>query len=553
MAATAVRLERRGGGAHSDTRGGGPDALVIARHVFRSAIRWALIWGAVFGVFVLATVAAFPIAFPTFADRVKAVATLQSFAILLGQPYHADTLAGFTQWRVTTAIALIGAIWGLLTGTGLLRGEEDAGRWELLLAGPVTKARATGETLLGLAAALGLMYAATAIGTLVSIELPGVHYSVVPALTFAATLVAGAAIFVAVGALVSQVSATRGQAATLAAGIMGVSFLVRMVADSKKGWDALLWLTPFGWIEKVRPLRDMEPVAFAPIVALIVACVVATLALASVRDLGASVLSESDGSARVGGWVIGPTTLALRLVRGTAAAWIVGIAVFAFFTGAVTRSASALLADSPTFAQVLGRLGVRAASEAYLGISFFMAVLLLAVIAAGMMTAVRDEEASGRLDNLIVRPTPRLVWLAGRTAMACVVVLLGGVVAGAATWAGSESQHVGVPLEKLLEAGVNATAPAIVVVGASVLILGIGPRLVSAVAYGIPAYSFIVELVGSLVKGQDWIRDTSLLHHVELAPAVKPDWGEDLTLVLIAAVLAVIGAIAFQRRDVEYA
>ncbi|MDE3103441.1 MAG: hypothetical protein KGJ98_14565, partial [Chloroflexota bacterium] len=200
-----------------------------------------------------------------------------------------------------------------------------------------------------------------------------------------------------------------------------------------------------------------------------------------------------------------------------------------------------------------GRLGVRAASEAYLGITFFMAVLVLAVLAAGMMSAVRDEEASGRLDNLIVRPTPRVVWLFGRVAIACLVVLLGGVIAGAATWAGSESQHVGVPLDKLLQAGVNATPPAIVVIGAAVFVLGVGPRLVSAVAYGIPAYSFVVELVGSLVKGQDWIRDTSLLHHIELAPAAKPDWGQDLVLVLIAAALAVAGAIAFQLRDVSYA
>ncbi|MDE3113641.1 MAG: ABC transporter permease subunit [Chloroflexota bacterium] len=504
-------------------------------------------------MFVIATVAAFPIAFPTLAERVKAVATLESFAILLGQPYHAETLGGFTQWRVTTAIALIGAIWGLLTATGLLRGEEDAGRWEVLLAGPVTKARATAETLLGLGGSLAVMLAVTAVGTLASLRLPGVHYTAPEAIAFAATLVAGAAMFAAIGALVSQLSATRGQAATLAAGVMGAAFLVRMVADSKKGWDWLLWLTPFGWIEKVRPLRDMDPLAFVPIVALVAICVVATLELAAVRDLGASVLSERDGSGRIGGWVIGPTTLALRLVRGTSIAWIVGIAVFGFFTGTVTRSATALLADSPTFAQVLGKLGFRGASEAYLGVSFFMAVLLLAVMAAGMMASTRDEEASGRLDNLIVRPTPRILWLAGRTAIACVAVLLGGIAAGIATWAGAESQHVGIPFEKMLDAGVNATAPAIFVIGAGVLVLGVGPRLVSAVAYGIPAYSFIVELVGSLVKGQDWIRDTSLLHHVELAPAVKPDWGEDLALVAIAAAMAAVGAVAFRLRDVEYA
>ncbi len=101
--------------------------------------------------------------------------------------------------------------------------------------------------------------------------------------------------------------------------------------------------------------------------------------------------------------------------------------------------------------------------------------------------------------------------------------------------------------------GLNAMPPATVVIGAGVLFLGIAPRFVSAVVYGIPAYSFIVELVGSLIKGQDWIRNTSLLHRVELAPAVKPDRSQDLVLVLIAVATAVAGAIAFRRRDIEYA
>ena len=43
-------------------------------------------------------------------------------------------MAGFTACRVLTGITIIGSIWGLMTSTGLLRGEEDAGRWELLLA-----------------------------------------------------------------------------------------------------------------------------------------------------------------------------------------------------------------------------------------------------------------------------------------------------------------------------------------------------------------------------------------------------------------------------------
>ena len=526
---------------------------VIAAHVFRGARRGALIWGAVFGLFVIATVKAYIVSFPTWADRENVAGALGSFAILLGQPHHAETVAGFTVWRVTVAIAVIGSVWALLTSTGALRGDEDAGRWEMLLSAPVTKLRATAEALLGLGAALALMYALTAAMTLVAGGIPGARFPIGASLAFALSLVSGAAMFLAIGALTSQLSANRGQAATIAAAVMGTSFLIRMVADSKKGLDWLLWLSPYGWIEELRPLRDPQPIAFLPIAALVVACVAATLALAARRDLGASVLREREDRARDPRWLLGPTTLALRLVRGAAIGWIAGIALFSFFMGFVARSFASLLASSPTFAAALGRLGIRDLSEGYLAVAFFMTALWLAVIAASQMASLRDEEASGRLDNLLVRPTRRLVWLGGRAAVGVGLALACGLAAGFFTWMGAASQHTGVALSKLVEAGVNATVPAVFVVGAAVLVFGIRPRLTAAAAYGIVAYSFLVNLVGSLVRGQDWLRDSSLFSHIELAPAAKPDWGEAAVVVAIAVVLAAIGAAAFERRDIEYA
>jgi hypothetical protein len=44
-------------------------------------------------------------------------------------------VAGYTVWKSFMFLIVVGSAWGLLTGTKLLRGEEDAGRWELLLAG----------------------------------------------------------------------------------------------------------------------------------------------------------------------------------------------------------------------------------------------------------------------------------------------------------------------------------------------------------------------------------------------------------------------------------
>jgi len=52
-----------------------------------------------------------------------------------GTAIRIDTVPGFTSWKCLTVLAIMGAVWGILTSTKLTRGEEDAGRWELLLAG----------------------------------------------------------------------------------------------------------------------------------------------------------------------------------------------------------------------------------------------------------------------------------------------------------------------------------------------------------------------------------------------------------------------------------
>jgi len=184
---------------------------------------------------------------------------------------------------------------------------------------------------------------------------------------------------------------------------------------------------------------------------------------------------------------------------------------------------------------------------------FLMAAVVIAVIAAGQVAALRDEEASGRLDNLLVRPVSRLGWLAGRLGVALALIALAGLAAGYFTFLGMASQHLYFALPTLIEAGLNATAPAVFVLGAGVLVFGLRPRLSAVAAYGIVAWSFLVDLLGSLVKGSTWLRDSSLFTHVALAPAAKPDWGTDAIIVLVGVAAALIGVIAFLRRDIAYA
>jgi putative exporter of polyketide antibiotics len=77
--------------------------------------------------------------------------------------------------------------------------------------------------------------------------------------------------------------------------------------------------------------------------------------------------------------------------------------------------------------------------------------------------------------------------------------------------------------------------------------------LTGPVAYGIIAWSSLVDLLVAFIKNSDWIRDTSLFTHIALAPAARPDWFPVLMMVALALAAAAVGALAFHRRDISYA
>ena len=129
--------------------------MAAARVVTRGALRGALIWGGVFGLMVWELVSQFSNQYPTAAARAMLVSTMGSSAglqAIFGMAHHIDTIGGFTAYHAIGVLGLIGAVWGLLAGTRLLRGEEEAGRWEPLLAGPTTRRRAAASALAGLGA-----------------------------------------------------------------------------------------------------------------------------------------------------------------------------------------------------------------------------------------------------------------------------------------------------------------------------------------------------------------------------------------------------------------
>ena len=522
--------------------------------VARRAVRSGALWGWVFGAYVAASALGFASLYKTQQARDELAHSFGSnigITALVGPAHEINTAAGFTVWRSLGALSLVGSIWGLLTATRLLRGEEDAGRWELLLAGRTTQRRATAQALVGLAVGVSAMFAVTALITVAVGRSSSVRLPLGAALYFSLTLVAGAAVFLAIGALTSQLVSTRRRAASIAGAVFGASFALRMVADSNPSIHWLVWASPLGWVEETRPLTDPHPWVLVPIVALVLVAAGLALHLAGTRDIDAAVLPDRDVARPRTAWLGSPAALAARLMRPQVVSWLVADAAFALLLGVVAKSGADATTSSSGMTTALARIGFRgAAIDEYLGLTFLIVASMVACIAAGHVSAASAEETEGRLDHLLVRPVSRARWLVGRLALAVSVLVVAGLVAGLLAWAGAATQGVDVGLGSLLAAGLNVVPPSVLLLGVGTLVYGARPRLTPAAAYGYLAWSFLVELLGSVVHLSHWALDTSMFFHMAPAPAAAPNWTSAAVLVAVGTCLAAGGVLLLRRRDV---
>ncbi len=371
-------------------------------------------------------------------------------------------------------------------------------------------------------------------------------------LFFATSVVAAAAMFMAIGMFVGQLAATRHDANLIGAGILAASYLVRMVADSSPGLAWVRWASPLGWIEELRPLTGSRPLAFVPIVALIAALVIVAVGVASQRDLGASALAGRDSPRPRMLLLGGQAGLTVRLTRAAVVAWLAALVATGLAFGLVTQAAGNAAQGSPALERAIARLGGRSAGAvAYLGFVFLIAAGLVAVAVAGQIAAMRNEEAAGHLDNLLVRPVARWRWLAVRLSVGLGPVVVASTLVGLAAWVGAASQHTYVGLGDLLEAGLNVAPPAVFVLGIGGLAFGVWPRGAIAVTYGLVIWSFLVETIASVFNSNQWLRDTSPLLHITPAPAADPDWTAATWLIALGLLAALTGIAAFGRRDLQ--
>ena len=484
--------------------------------------------------------------YPNDASR-AALSTFGDFPmlrVLQGVPYSVETGA-LVAWDAGWVMSLIVGLWAITTTARVLRGDEDEGRAEVMLAGPVRASRLLACQVCVLLAAGGVL------GLSIGLAMAVSGAPVAGSLLFGAAISGLCAAFVALTAVASQVFTSRRRAFGVSAGLLGAALVLRMVANSADSRTWLAWATPLGWTDQLRPLgEDRVPVLLVPtaVVAGLVACAVA---LRLHRDSRTGLIHERGARPSHAWGLTSPLAFAWRANLGVLLMWALALAVWGVATGALVPSMNDVVESDPAFRDILAGMGMEVSnlSKGFVGMTATIVGVALSVYAASRVGSAREEEATTRLDNITTRSVLRRRWLGGQVLLTLVSILLLAAVAGSATWCGAAMMGDDLSVRDSMAAVLNTFPVAVVFGGLAVLVFGLAPRATFGVAASAAILAYLLQLVGPALGWPDIIVGASPFWHLNAVPIEAFEPTSAVVLVALGVFATAVGMVAFERRD----
>lgn len=531
---------------------------VIRRFTFRRVIVSAVIFGWIATAESIAQAVGIVAAFPNAAERAKVINGLASnnaLGVFYGDR-HVDILSpgGYMVYRILPIVALVLSIWSLTFITKMLRGQEENGRWELLLAGETSQSRATIDTILGAAGGILLIFVLNIFVLAAAGQAPKIGLPASGSVMYSLATVAGPAVALGVGAVTSQLAATRRRAIMYGLAFLLAMFLLRSVGNIV---DSLTWLknlTPFGWIDKLHPYTQPAPVWLLPLAGIALLGCWLAVRLAARRDMMESYIADSATATPHVKLLNSQAGFDFRQMRNVLFGWLFASLVLASLIAGIDKTVANTITSTGGFGKSFSRLSGNPNAHielAYLGAAAYLIVTVLMLLVTNGIGAVRDEEASGRLDNFVSGTVSRTRWLTTRLILLVLGAAAITMISNAVIWLIARAQNIDVSFVTLVFESLSILGPVIFLLGVGTLLMGLKPRLATGVMYLIIGWSFTIDIIASAIKANKYLSDTSLLHHLALVPAATPKWGAFAVMAALGVGMIALGVLLFSSRDLE--
>jgi len=527
-------------------------------------------WGLGIGLLMFTVLSAVSSLVATPEARASLVSLASSFA-WIAEPVKVDTAGGYATWKYGFTI-LVMALWPILAGSRMLRGEEEHGSLNVLLSLPRSRTRvalqklaAMWAALLGMALLIGLLTSAA--GRSVNAD-----YGLGGALLFGLNLALISGVFGSLALLISQFTLERRTASGITGGLLALFIVVDMIHRVIPGTDWLSRLSPVYYYNLSKPLipsYGADPVALLVMVMVSGLLCGTALWLFARRDVGATValprwLSLPQRAPRpadalpVNAWSL-RSMYARSLARMAVPTfwWTVVIAGFAawmvFIVEQTEKQLRSLYESSPILKDLINKVGGGDITTNASLLSFlfvFLPVLLMAFAVTQASRWAADEE-DGLHELVLATPQSRLKVLLMRFGALTTATIIIGVVTLALTALASAVSGLALDGGKLTAATLSMIPLGLLIAAVGYLLSG---WLRTAVDTGLLSFLlvawFVITFIGPELSFPSAVMRLSPFYYYG-TPLVNGLPLGDMLLVLAVAVVALaLASLRFVRKDI---
>jgi ABC-2 type transport system permease protein len=527
--------------------------------------RWGVIGFSVlaFASSFIQAVAFYQIAGHSAAQRAAFAQTMTQLAsqltLILPPPTRLDTVGGYVQWRSFGGLAIVFAVWALVSASGAARGDEERGLVGAVLAAGMTRFGWLASRVAAFAAACLIAALASGLGLVAEAAVGGESIGFSPVIEACVALAALGLSCYSLTLLVAQVTSAR-FATAAAGGVLLTLFLANTLSRTFTWLTSWRSLSPFHYYELNQPLVPGGPFDLRATLIMFAIALVAAAAAAAIfqsRDLGSPLFrpparrhhaSYEPSSSPL--WRIA-VVRGLYERRGGLAMWAAGLAALSVLFVTVTKAVIQPLLSIPALTQYFGGFVGGQLYTSFLG-NFWLtfAQLLFAGFAIAQVARWSAEDADGRLEMTLSTSQSRAGVVVERALVLTLGAALVAAVSGLAVAITAHYQAMSVSAERLTEGTLLLVPFALVFAAAGSVLAAWNPRAAVGLLGGLAFVSYLVDELGPLFKWPAWVQDLSAFKLFGMPLSSGVDLGG--LAIMVAIILVGFGAsiLVMERRDV---
>lgn len=491
-----------------------------------------------------------------FAGSMSQLAAQLTF--ILPPPAGLDTVGGYVEWRSFGGLAVVFAVWALVSGSGAARGDEERGVVDAVLSTGITRTVWLASRAGAFAAAALVAAFASGLGLVFGAAGGGESLALGPVVEIGVALAALGLACYAITVLIAQLTSS-----TIATGLTGAVLLTLFLANSLSRTFTWLapwrWLSPFHYYELSRPLLpggSLDVRATVTLLAIGLLGSAGAAALFEARDLGSPALrwpaqrrAVSYELSRNPIWPV-PVARSLYERRVGLAVWAAGLAATGAVFVSLTKTIIQPLLSLPALTRFFGGFvgGQYTSILGYFWLTF--AQLLFAAFAIAQVARWSAEDSDGRLELILSTPRSRASVVMERAFTLTVGAAIVAAASGVAVAVAAHYESMNVSADRLAE-GTSLLVPfALVFAAAGSLLAAWNPRAAVGLLGGLAFASYLVNELGPLFKWPAWLQDLSAfkLFGSPLSTGVdRGGLGIMLAIILVGFAASIL---LMERRDV---